>query len=470
MASARRRRGCAVVVSTSRVVALELGRVPCVGAAVDLLRCGSMSRYDLIVAGAGSAGAALAWMSASRGMRVLVLDRRPLERAGATWINDVPGWMFDEAGVPRPRGAERHESATTHFFAGEAKPGDAPLRKVRPKEFLGVDMRLLVERLQTAASDAGAVLVGGEAVRAVEPGTDEVHVVSSEQIYTTRYFVDASGLAGVDALGPHHATPRDTCVASQEVRHVRDLEAACAYFDERGAHDGDVLLYAGVAGGYSILNVRRHGDRIFLLSGTIPADGHPSGRHVVDDFVRRHDFIGERDFGGARAIPLVYPRPIVSRGRVAALGDAAGQVFSAHGSGVGTGLVAARMLDDALAAGDLRHYQRAFQRRFGLQLATQDLFRRFTQELSLDDTSVMIGEGVLSEAFLARVLAQRAPIPDLGLLRGARILARRPALARRLGRVVGQVAGVATLYARMPDEPRSQDRWAARVHHAMRWR
>ncbi|MEZ4247728.1 MAG: FAD-dependent oxidoreductase [Polyangiales bacterium] len=425
--------------------------------------------YDLIVAGAGSAGAALAWMAASRGLRVLVLDRRPLERAGATWINDVPGWMFDEAGVARPSGDERHESATTHFFAGEAKPGDVPMRKVRPKEFLGVDMRALVARLQNAARDAGAELVGEEAVRAVAPSGHEVRVTTGSTTYVARHFVDASGLAGVDALGPHHATPRDTCVASQEVRHVRDLDAARAYFDERGAKDGDVLLYAGVAGGYSILNVRRHGDRVFLLSGTIPADGHPSGRHVVDDFVRRHDFLGEREFGGARAIPLVYPRPIVARGRVAALGDAAGQVFSAHGSGVGTGLVAARMLDDALTTGDLRHYQRAFQRRFGLQLATQDLFRRFTQDLSLEETSAMLGEGVLSDAFLMRVLAQRAPRPDLGLLRGARVLARRPALARRLGRVAGQVAQVAALYVRMPDEPRSQDRWAARVHRAMRW-
>ena len=47
------------------------------------------------------------------------------------------------------------------------------------------------------------------------------------------------------------------------------------------------------------------------------------------------------------------------------LGDVAGQVFSAHGSGIGAGLVAARMVGEALAKGRPYDYAVAWQRRFG---------------------------------------------------------------------------------------------------------
>ena len=56
-------------------------------------------------------------------------------------------------------------------------------------------------------------------------------------------------------------------------------------------------------------------------------------------------------FGGQRAIPLGRPHDTLASDRVALVGDAARQVFSAHGSGIGAGMVAARMLVDAIVRG-----------------------------------------------------------------------------------------------------------------------
>ena len=421
--------------------------------------------YDLIVCGAGSAGAALAGMVAARGLSVRVLERHPLDRAGASWINDVPGWMFDTAGIARSSGEELHASAALTLIAGFDL--DAPRVRAQPRDLLGVDMRGLVARLQDVAMRAGAELRGGEHVRAIDESEREITVTTSTGSHRARFCVDASGLAGVEALGKLHGSKRDLCAAAQEVRQVRDASAADAFFDRYGARESDVLVFTGIAGGYSIVNVRRHGDRVFLLTGSIPADGHPAGKSLLDRFAGEHAWIGERVFGGSRAIPLAYPRPIVARGRIAALGDAASQVFSAHGSGVGAGLVAARMLADAIVRGDLGEYQHAWQRRWGLLFASHDLLRRLSQSLTPDDLRAMIGDGILGTRALEATLAQRFPPLDASMVRAGRALARRPALARKIAGLGARVGVLGALYARHPRAAAKQFAWADRVHRAM---
>jgi flavin-dependent dehydrogenase len=420
---------------------------------------------DLVVVGAGSAGAALAALAAEKGLRTLVLERKTLDRAGASWVNDVPGWMFDESGVARPTGDELHASHSLTMIAGWEE--DAPRIRVEPKDFLGVDMRKLVARLEDRAMRAGADLRGGAHVRAIEEDGTAMLVRSSLGTHRARFVVDASGLAGLEALGPLHGRPNDVCTAAQEVREVRDVPAARAFFERHRAKEGDVLGFTGVAGGYSIVNVRLHGETVFLLTGSIPAEGHPSGKALLDRFALEQPWIGDRIFGGARAIPLAYPRPIVAKGSVAMIGDAASQVFSAHGSGTGAGLVAAKMVTDALATGTLASYQHGYQRRYGLILATHDLFRRFTQRLGPDDIRALIGEGILSPRTVEASLAQRFPMPELSMLKTGRALLRHPRLARGLASVGARAGRLAAIYASHPEDPAKQPAWAERVTAAM---
>ena len=111
---------------------------------------------DVAVVGAGSAGAAAALDCARRGMSVVCLEAGPLEQAGACWINGIPGWMFDAAGIPRPTDDELVANPQAHHtFAGWG-----PERVTVPEAaFLQVDMRRLVTRLQRSAAEAGARLL-----------------------------------------------------------------------------------------------------------------------------------------------------------------------------------------------------------------------------------------------------------------------------------------------------------------------
>jgi flavin-dependent dehydrogenase len=372
-----------------------------------------MSRdLDLVVVGAGTAGAALAGHAARAGMRVACIDRRPLGGAGARWVNGVPRWMFAEAAIDAPRGEELvADGEPFHLVAGRG-----PTRVVvRDHEVLDVDMRLLVARLQQGAREAGADLRGEVAVRGLERGVLD----TSAGPMRARWFVDASGLAGARLLDRGRIPPTDVCAAAQQVRAVRDPAGARAFLDAHEVPAGATLCFSAVAGGYSIVNVRVEGDRVSLLTGSIPALGHPSGAQLLGAFVAEQPWIGEELFGGARAIPLRRPK-VLARGDVALLGDAGSQVFSAHGSGIGIGLVAARMLADALASGaGPEKYARAFHRRWGPLLAVYDALRKLSQRIGAREVAWMMRARLIDERSARAALEQRLPLSLPWLARAA---------------------------------------------------
>lgn len=415
-------------------------------------------RADLAIVGAGTAGAALAAMAAERGLRVLCLERRKASEAGARWVNGVPGWAFDRAGVERPRGAELFGSGhELHLLAGFG-----PRRlAIRDHDVLEVDMRHLVERLQNAAREHGATILDGVRVT----GFDGRELETSAGRVGARWFVDASGLAGARLLEQPRVSKLDLCAAAQEVRAVRDMAAARAFFDEHEVGAGNTACFTAVEGGFSVINVRLSGDRVGVLTGSIPGAGHASGREMLERFVAAQPWIGPALFGGARAIPLRRPLDLLARGNVALLGDAACQVFSAHGSGIGAGLIAARLLADVLEKGlELHDYAVEWHRTYGGLFATFDAFRRFSQRLSERDLERMMETGLLDEHGARAGLEQRLPRPTPGVvvsaLRGV-VTERRLALG--LAPALARGAAAAALYRRYPEDPRALPEWSARV-------
>lgn len=419
-------------------------------------------RADVAILGAGTAGAAAAFACAKRGLDVICLDRRPLDDAGARWVNGVAAWMFDEAELERPRGDELvGEGHAFHLIAGWG-PEKVTMRN---HGVLEVDMRKLVERLQTGAQKAGARLIGEARVE----GFDGDELATSIGKVSARYYVDASGLSGARLLDQPQVERRDLCAAAQEVRHVRNLDEARAWFVSQGVTPGDTLCFTGIAGGYSIINARLEGETIGILTGSIPADGHPSGKELLDRFVAEHPFIGDEIYGGSRAIPLRRPYEHLGKGNVALLGDAACQVFSAHGSGIGIGLIAARMLAEALADGRGPHgYTVAWHRRYGGLLATYELFRRYSQSLRIPELEAMMKAGLMDEGTVGAGLAQRLPkvTPELAL---SKLLAaaREPSLSLRLGKVLAKGAAAGWLYSQCPEEPVAFEKWTERVARLM---
>lgn len=409
----------------------------------------------LAVVGLGTAGAAVAALAAQRGLRVIGLEARSFDRAGARWLNGVPGWMFDDAGIARPTGEELRENGERYFvIAG----WDGP--RIPSSPGLDVDMRLLVRRLQSMARHAGAELREGVSVTRLDGST--VHTTDGP--IEVDVVVDAGGHNGPRLLGTARPGRDDLCTAVQEVYGIRDRAAAAAWFSERGGAVGDCLCFTGVAGGFSILNVRVHGDELGVLAGSMPATGATAARVLVDRLVASLPWAGERRFGGARAIPLGLPSHQIGRGRVAAIGDVAGQVHAAHGSGIGQQLLAARLLADTLADGGTPwEYNVAWQRRHGGLLAAADVFRRFSQTLGAADLGALIRHDVMAPATTELVMAQRpARLSPAVMLRAAVGMTKLPRLAGSMAPALARMRLVEAWYGRYPLTEGGLEAWLRR--------
>ncbi|MFT5584771.1 MAG: flavin-dependent dehydrogenase, partial [Cognaticolwellia sp.] len=290
----------------------------------------SVDKVDVLIVGLGTAGAAAAALCAERGLRVVGIERRSLDASGARWVNGVPRWVFGHCGLASPGPGEGHATGVPFHMLAQR----GPVRNViTGHDLMEVEMPALTQRLLDKAERHGAVLLDQVGDVQVQDGCVRARVETSTLEWVAETVVDASGLKGLKLLRGEQ-DPGPLCAAAQQKRALLDPQGAAAFFDAHGVPRDQTLCFTGIAGGYSILNVQLHGGKVSLLAGSVPALGHPSGLKIIEAFAQEHPWVGEQLDGGARVVPLGAPLPCVGRDKQVALGDAAGMVFSAHGSGI----------------------------------------------------------------------------------------------------------------------------------------
>ncbi|MFT7518129.1 MAG: flavin-dependent dehydrogenase [Kiritimatiellia bacterium] len=417
---------------------------------------------DVLVVGAGSAGAMAAWQCARRGMSVRCVDARSLDVAGARWVNGVSEAALRDLGIERPDPPHALVGDTMHMIAGWG-----PERiSVSDTGLLELDMRWLVRELQGRAVQAGAQLGVGR-VGNVEQYDDFVEVTIGEQKVRTRFMIDAAGLRGPTALRVHR---RDLCVAAQEERQLVDPGAAHEWLVDRAVRPGEVSSHTGVAGGYSIVNVSVHlpdddgPGRVSLLTGSMPAYGHAAGTVLLRRFVQDNQWIGPKISGGSRAIPVGLPPVRLDVGRVARVGDSAGQVYAMHGSGTVPGMVAATLLAQILDdGGSPWEYTVAWQRQHGPSMASAAVFQAHSRTLSTQDLRSLIRAGLMHSELVRAGLQQQRPSMSPGLLLtlASRVL-RAPRAGARLLPVVKRMGAAERLWSAYPAEKAALSAWSDR--------
>jgi flavin-dependent dehydrogenase len=380
----------------------------------------------VIIVGAGTAGLTLAWKLASRDVRVLVVEKHAQDEIGRTWINGVEERLFTDVGLPRPRPPLRF--AERQRFVIQAPSGARLL--IHNPAVAEIDMRRLSQALFAQARLAGARFRFNTEVVRLRLAADAVAGVvmrdrdGSEEQPRARCVVHAGGhrpLPGTSALGssaPGGAVPpEDLCIAQQEVYTIDDPSAARRYLRENELQAGDSLSRIGVRGGYAISNITidpGRGEAAFL-TGAMLAQGPKAARQMLDEARGELGFLGRKLFGGGGLIPVRRPHERLIAPGYALLGDAAGQVYPAHGSGVATGMRAALLLANTLV-GALRSsepideealwpYAALFMRSRGALCAAAEVTRRFAESLSRADADALIGRGLLREEMSQAVLA-----------------------------------------------------------------
>ena len=443
--------------------------------------------FDVVVVGAGTAGLQAAYQLADVGFDVAVVEKRSERRSGARWCNGVLDWQFERAGIAGPQAPEARSR-------GGRIRMSSPDRTIRftmeSSPTIDADMRLLVERLQGYATDAGVTFHWGArdielesvAGRPVAVGFDH----DGEPVrLTAKLFVDATGLAAVlrrqvlalDGACPDVA-PTDTCSARQMVFEIESVAGAKEFLEAEAAEPGDAVDHLGLAGGYSVQVITVEADlaEVSVLVGTLGDGTYGDAAAMVAAVRDRHSWIGKPVFGGGGTIPLRRPYSQLGVPGLVLVGDAASQVMAAHGSGIGFGLMAGKVLAEAAAgaedpgdAATVWRYQSSYHREFGAVLISYDIFRCYSTRLDSSGIQRLFEAGLFDARLAAPGMNQAmGSIPLSDLADRVRALARNPRIARDLAPVLVrmQLARLlARVYPATPNAPALSrwDRWAHRL-------
>lgn len=442
-------------------------------------------RFDAVVVGGGTAGSATAWGLARRGLSVALVEARPLAEAGARWVVGLPAWVFDDLGVARPAEPELIErGARTHF--GTLAGDTVFTLESAANPMWTIDGARLTTRLQGLALEAGVkvferVRLGEVALRGPRPVAVDLVAQGSPTVrLRAPLFVDATGVAQgllrrVPALAADCPPPgrRDYCSALAAACPLRDASGALSFLERRGAHPGEAVNWFGVEGGYStvLLQIDARLAHAHVVIGVTAGRPYRTATEVFDDLRRREPWLGPRVAGGARAIPLRRPYERLAAPGLALVGDSANMVYSAHASGIGMGLVAARTLAEAVGGGSdpgglaaMWAYSAAFHRHLGARLDGMDVLRRLFRSLSGAEADRLLEAGFLAPNSTRTGLALAEPVPSLvDAAWIARAFVRAPALGAKVARAAVRIPGVMAMHKRYPTTPdrRGLVPWAA---------
>ncbi|PGH50006.1 geranylgeranyl reductase family protein, partial [Streptomyces sp. Ru87] len=265
--------------------------------------------WDVIVVGAGPAGATAARVAAENGCETLLLERAAIPR-----YKTCGGGLIGASLAALPPGLPLNVFDTAHRFTFTLGGRRERTRTSASPTCAMVFRSELDAALTEAAAAAGATVRDSTALAHLDQRGDTVTVrTNGGESLRTRVLIGADGSAGRVA--------RHVGVRCAQVDLALEVEAPV---DERTAERwrGRALFEWGPLPG-SFGWVFPKGD--VCTAGVVAARGNPAAiRAYKDDFLKRHDLLGPRPLHDTGHLTRCrHPDSPLARGRVLVAGDAA---------------------------------------------------------------------------------------------------------------------------------------------------
>lgn len=436
--------------------------------------------YDLIVVGAGVAGCMAAQGTAARGYKVLVLDRKPLDDLGHTWVNGVERGIFARVGIPEPSGEETMPSPLSSRLMS---PSGKHYIETTASPTVEVRMHVFTRRLLSSATDAGAEFRDSNLVKGPMLEKDRVvgvETAAGEEIPASMV-VDASGWEAV----LRHGLPESSPIP-------REIEEDClvtAWREQRRFGPDEVedvprkldippdvsISRVGWRGGYSVLMLHwEPRDSILdILVGYRKTASKEAAGEFVENFFSEHGLGGERIYGGGGLIPVRRSLDVLVDNGFLLAGDSACMLIPAHGSGVANSLIAgdmaAKTITRCLEEEDtsreaLWEYAAEYQRGRGSIMAYFDATRGISDNMKPEDMEKLVGYVMTPGDVEAGLNAEPLSIDLRDALRRLRSL-RHPIFTARFANLGRTALKLRKVYQEYPQryDPRELEEWREKV-------
>jgi geranylgeranyl reductase family protein len=402
---------------------------------------GLVLHFEVIVIGAGPAGATAAYECARTGMRVALLEKHKLPRhktCGGGMPMVVEQYLRDLAPEAFLESEVRHMRHTWKF--GDPVLGDInPPGTDAPLSLWMVQRSVFDNALAQRAAAAGADLRDNTSVRLLELAGGGVTVHTDSETLTARHVIGADGANGITARTAG-LRPQRTIAIALEVEHPYDWSTS-RHPDLRPevCH----LEYGAVPRGYAWVFPK--GDHLNIGAGvfrprTTEGRGDGTVRPLLQATIRQYmDSLGiphrpEELRYFAHPLPLWNGRePLhAHNGRILLAGDAAGLVNPFFGDGILHAIRSGHIAAQALAGGAASDYTHRIHEEFAANFdAALKLARFFYQWPHLCYRQGVRREQATRTA--ARLLAGEALFSDVS----SRVLRRLTSALRAESKSVG---------------------------------
>lgn len=431
-------------------------------------------QYDVVVAGAGTAGAYASYLLAKAGLKVALLESKSGDQIGVKTCGDGLGLHHVERMskylTPNPKVFQNKIEGVELI-----SPDQKTTLIVRGEGYV-LDRFAWGKWLVEEAVRAGAVLYEGHTATApiVENGS-VVGVKAVERIsgvakeFRARVVIDSTGSAAVlrsKLIGwlvsePLH--PEDVSHAYREIIYseepLENPQYIKIYLDMVVAPGGYWWIFPRNA---TMLNV---GLGIWGILKQNPRINYE--KFILPKFKVR----GKYHIGGG-FIPTRRPLKSLVGNGIVALGDAAAAVNPIHGGGIGQALLTAelssKVITKAFEKGDfsektLWEYNVLYMREWGCRQAQLDVLRLMLQTLDNDDLNFGLSRKILTEDEIYHLAAKGTNLSLLDKFKVMMQFLGRPALLRKLSTSIQYAKEIGDLYLAYPEDRAGLERWHAEV-------
>jgi len=444
--------------------------------------------YDVIVAGAGTAGSITAWTIAKRGHTVLLVDRKTKEKIGDKTCGDAlashhPKELKELIGLP-----DVPDSIVEHVVDGIdliSPDRENRLRLDGPTiKGFSFNRLKLGQWLLSLAESAGAEVSASTRVKRLLFDNGCVSGVqvrgneeNNDRNLTARIIIDATGASGMLRRQLPASSPVDRVIEKH------DMMVAWRSILETPDHKFDTPNILEIywdqnqtPGGYTWVFPQGH-HRVNVGLGLMALSGHMGPQDIFDSYVRTNwEFMKKKhitiDSSGGIA-PMRRPIDTMVDDNFMLVGDAACQVNPVHGGGIGpsmqggasAGISAAHALEsNDTSIESLWTYNTRYMAGYGVKQAALDIFRWYLLSVTNEEIDFAFRKGIIkgSDLLSVSITGEMKTGKSEKMKRLISGLGNVPFL-RRISEVSKLMTQMRMIYADYPDSPHDLENWKQRL-------